>query len=110
MIFGFFKKKKDFNATVASTGQTFEVPGGINLLQAAMNAGMDFPHNCRVGSCGTCRCLLKEGKIKPLTDFSYVLDGEMLNSGMILACQSRLKTDVVIEVNFDQGAINPDYK
>ena len=103
---GFFsKKKKDFKATIQSTGETFEVPGGINLLQAALNAGIKWPHDCRVGSCGTCRCTLKEGKIKPLNDFSYVLDGEQLKSNMILACQSRLKTDIVVEVDFDQKAL-----
>ncbi len=103
---GFFsKKKKDFKATIESTGETFDVPGGINLLQAALNANIKWPHDCRVGSCGTCRCILKEGKIKPLNDFSYVLDGEQLKSNMILACQSRLKTDVVVEVDFDQKAL-----
>ena len=102
---GFFNKKKDFKATIASTGQTFKVPGGINLLQAALNAGIKWPHDCRVGSCGTCRCIIKEGKIKPLNDFSYVLDGDQLKSGMVLACQSRLKTDIVVEVDFDQKAL-----
>lgn len=106
-MFGLFgKKNKSFKATIASTGQTFEVPGKINLLQAALNAGVKWPHDCRVGSCGTCRCTLKEGKIKPLNDFSYVLDKEQMDGGMILACQSRLQSDVVVEVDFDQGAIN----
>ncbi len=101
----FSRKPKDFKATVAATGQTFDVPGGINLLQAALNAGIQWPHDCRVGSCGSCRCLIKEGKIKPLNDFSYVLDGEQLKSGMVLACQSRLQSDVVVEVDFKQGAL-----
>ncbi len=105
-MFGLFKKKPtNFKVTIASTGETFDVQGGINLLQAALNAGIKWPHDCRVGSCGSCRCYLKEGKIKPLNDFSYVLDGEQLKSGMILACQSRLKTDIVVEVDFEQGAL-----
>ncbi len=106
LMFGLFKKKpKDFKATIANTGETFEVSGGINLLQAALNAGIQWPHDCRVGSCGTCRCLLKEGKVKPLNDFSYVLDKEMLDRGMILACQARLQSDVTVEVDFEQGAL-----
>lgn len=105
-MFGFLKKKNQtFKATIASTGESFEVPGGINLLQAALNVGIKWPHDCRVGSCGSCRCYLKEGKIKPLNDFSYVLDGEQLKDGMILACQSRLKSDVTVSVDFDQGAL-----
>lgn len=105
-MFGIFKSKpKEFKATIANTGKSFDVKGGINLLQAALNAGIEWPHDCRVGSCGTCRCILKEGNIKPLNDFAYVLDKEMLDKGMILACQSRLKSDVVVEVDFDQGAL-----
>ncbi len=105
-MFDFLKKKPGkFNVTIANTGQTFEVEGKINLLQAALNAGIKWPHDCRVGSCGTCRCILKEGKIKPLNDFSYVLDKEQTDKGMILACQSRLTSDITVEVDFDQGAL-----
>lgn len=102
MLFG---KKKDFTCTIANTGETFEVSGKINLLQAALNAGIKWPCDCKVGSCGTCRCILKEGKVKALNDFAYVLDADMLKKGYILACQSQLKSDLVVEVDFDQGAI-----
>ena len=44
------------------------------------------------------------------TSFAYTLDGDMLKQNYILACQSRLKTDLEVEVDFDQGSINPDYK
>ena len=105
-MFGLFDKKpKIFQVTIASTQQTFMVPGKINLLQAALNAGIKWPHDCRVGSCGSCRCHLKEGKVKELQDFSYVLDGDQLKEGMILACQSQLKSDIIVEVDFDQGAL-----
>ena len=105
-MFNFLKKKpKNFKVTIANTGQTFEVQGKINLLQAAFNAGIKWPHDCRVGSCGSCRCTLKEGKIKPLNDFAYVLDKEMLDQGMILACQSRLTSDITVEVDFEQGSL-----
>ena len=104
------KKSKDFKATINNTGQTFDVKGGINLLQAAKNAGINWPCDCKVGSCGTCRAKLISGKVKELTDFAYTLDAGMLKDNYILACQSRLKTDVEIEVDFDQTAINPDYK
>ena len=103
----FFGKKKNAShkCTIANTGETFDVPGKINLLQAALNAGIKWPCDCKVGSCGTCRGILKEGKVKPLNDFAYVLDRDMLKQGYILACQSQLKSDVVVEVDFEQGAI-----
>jgi len=103
-MFGLFnKKQKDFKAAVNPAGDTVEVKSGDNLLKAALAAGLDWPHDCRVGSCGTCRCRLKEGKIKELSDFSYVLDGDELKDGMILACQTRLKSDIVVEVELGAG-------
>lgn len=104
-MFGPFKKTPTFKAKIASTGDEFEVPGGITLLQAALNAGIEFPYDCRAGGCGMCRCVLKEGKIKPKSDFAYILNGEQLDAGMILACSAILKSDIVVEVDFDQGVM-----
>lgn len=100
-MFGFFSRKGPFTAQVNASGQIFEVKPNENLLQAALAAGVAFPHNCRVGSCGTCRCRLVSGKIKPLNDFSYVLDKVELDRGIILACQTSLRSDVVVEVELD---------
>ncbi len=105
-MFGLFKsKQKDFEAVINPSGEadTVIVKSGENLLKAALAAGLDWPHDCRVGSCGSCRCHLKQGKVKELSDFAYVLDGDQLKEGMILACQSQLKTDVVIEVPLAAG-------
>ena len=101
-MFNFFNRKKDHNAVINARDRVI-VKAGQNLLAAALEAGLDWPHDCRVGSCGTCRCNLKAGKIKPLSDFTYVLTGEQLKDGMILACQSLLKSDVEIEVALGDG-------
>ena len=101
MVFGLFKKK-DWRATINSEHE-LTVKAGENLLAAGLAAGLDWPHDCRVGSCGTCRCFLKEGKIKALNDFSYVLTPEQLNQGMILACQTALKSDVAVEVELEES-------
>lgn len=105
-MFGLFKaKQSDFHATIKPAGgKRILVKKGENLLKAALEAGIAWPHDCRVGSCGSCRCTLVEGKIKPLSDFSYVLNGDELKAGMILACQSALKTDVVIDLVLDEEA------
>lgn len=92
------RRKQDWNAEVKPSGQLVSVKAGDNLLKSALEAGLHWPHDCRVGSCGTCKCTLKEGKVKELSDFAYVLSLEELQSGMILACQAALKSDVVIEV------------
>jgi CDP-4-dehydro-6-deoxyglucose reductase len=95
-------RKKPARATIEPGGQTIAVAAGQKLLGAALEAGLDWPHDCRVGSCGTCRCRLRAGKIKPLSDFIYTLDARDIENGMILACQSLLKSDVVVEVALGQ--------
>ena len=99
-MFGFGKKDKktDFDAVVNNGEATVTVKKGDNLLKAALESGLAWPHDCRVGSCGTCKCVVKKGKIKALTDFSYVLDGDQLKAGTVLACQTVLKTDIEVEV------------
>lgn len=99
-MFGLFASKGPFNANISPAGDTIKVEAGDNLLKAALANGIPWPNNCRVGSCGECRCKLVKGKIKPLSDFSYVLDGQELDDGMILACQTSLRSDVEIEVNY----------
>ena len=101
-MIGFGDKNKVHKVTIANTGETFEVTGKINLLQAAKNAGVDWPCDCKVGSCGTCRAVLVEGKVKELADFAYTLDGDMLKAGYILACQASLKSDITVELDKDQ--------
>ena len=103
-IFSLFNRKKDYSATINSDS-TVVVKAGQNLLAAGLEAGLAWPHHCRVGSCGTCQCYLRKGKIKRLSDFSYVLDGDQLNDGMILACQSELRSDVEVEVSLSDTPI-----
>lgn len=97
-------RKRDYTAAVEPAGTRIEVRGGEKLLNAALEAGLDWPHDCRVGSCGTCRCVLREGRIKPLTDFVYTLTPEDIAAGAILACQSVLRGDVVVEVALGAGS------
>ena len=103
-MFGLFGKKGPSKVIINSGEYEITVQPDENLLAAALKAGVSFPHDCRVGSCGSCTCTLKKGKIKQLTDFSYVLTGDQLKSGKILACQSRLKSDIEIDVEIDENS------
>ncbi|WP_334118351.1 2Fe-2S iron-sulfur cluster-binding protein [Limnobacter sp.] len=98
------KGKVTHKVCVAPGGQSFEVEKGRKvILNSALSAGLGFPHNCRVGSCTQCKCKLKSGKVRELTDSSYVLSAEDLKAGMILACQSIPETDLEIEVELTSG-------
>lgn len=76
-----------------------QVPRDSLLLSAALAQGLAYPHNCRVGTCGECKTLLISGDIKPMMDFALSpLSAADLRAGCILACQSKVRGDLVIEV------------
>lgn len=99
-IIDFFAKRRSASHTarIEPAGRNISVTRGTTLLQAALDAGIRFPHNCRVGSCTSCRCRLLDGRVKELSETGYVLTAEEQNEGTILACQSLLLTDVKVEL------------
>ncbi|HLR16758.1 MAG TPA: 2Fe-2S iron-sulfur cluster binding domain-containing protein [Alcanivoracaceae bacterium] len=100
-MFGFFKKNKNYTANI--NGTVVEVGGKQTLLPAGLAQGLPMAHSCRVGGCGSCKCRLVEGKVKALTDFSYVLSGEELSQQYILACQSVPQTNITVEAQLTQA-------
>ena len=78
-MFKFLKKKnKNFKAIINSNTYKIDVKSGQNLLSAALLQGIPWPHKCRVGSCGTCKCIVLKGTIKPEIDFANVLNAEQI--------------------------------
>lgn len=95
------------HAEIQPFGARFEVPPGQTLLEAALQNNVPFPHDCTVGTCGACKCRLKEGRVKAITDFGYTLSSEEMQAGYILACQAVPRDEVtVIEVE-DVQAMPP---
>lgn len=73
---------------VRPLGATIEVASGQTVLEAALAQGVAYPHNCTVGTCGSCKTRLIEGQIQATSDFGYTLSKPELDAGYILACQS----------------------
>lgn len=63
------------------------------LLTAMLRAGLKAPHSCRMGECGTCMCILLEGKVHLRAN--DVLSPADLEEGWILACQAIADTPAV---------------
>lgn len=80
-------------------GTAITVLADETLLNAAIRQGIDFPNSCRVGGCATCKCKLTEGKVKELTESTYLLSDDEMDQGFILACQSVPLSDIRIEVD-----------
>jgi NAD(P)H-flavin reductase len=63
----------------------FHANVGDLLLDSALLNGVDMPHDCRSGVCGSCRVRLVDGK---------VFGGTEEGSDMIYACQARVVSDL----------------
>ena len=88
-------------------GVTINVSSGQTILEAALSQGVAYPHNCTVGTCGSCKTRLLQGQVKAVSDFGYTLSKLELDAGYILACQAVPRdTDTVVEIA-DPGADLP---
>jgi p-cymene methyl-monooxygenase electron transfer component len=99
-----FKKTPPRTVRNESGGEIFAVLPGETVLERALKEGLAYPHDCTVGTCGTCRTKLISGKVDAITPFSYTLSKDELAAGYILACQAVPKSDLVVEVEIASGA------
>ncbi|MDB5987894.1 MAG: monooxygenase [Nevskia sp.] len=100
-----FGQKEAKFVEVAPFGARYEVPSGQTMLEAALANGVPFPHNCTVGTCGSCKCKLKAGRVNALTDFGYTLSQQEIAAGFILACQA-IPRDALTQVEVESQALD----
>ncbi|HTQ21774.1 2Fe-2S iron-sulfur cluster binding domain-containing protein [Mycobacterium sp.] len=62
-------------------------PRSETLVDVLLDAGIDVPHSCREGRCGSCVATLIEGEVDMAA--CDVLEPSDLRDGLILACQAR---------------------
>jgi ring-1,2-phenylacetyl-CoA epoxidase subunit PaaE len=68
------------------------VPKGKNVLDIALDHGIEIPYSCQTGNCNTCKAKLKKGKLKMLGLSKERLD---LTKDEFLLCCSFPLTDMV---------------
>ena len=94
--------------TVQGQDEVFDIRKDDLLLLAALSQGVDYPHNCRVGTCGKCKTRLVSGRISPMIDFALSpLSNQELQEGYVLACQAKVRTDLTVDVRLGQQAMLP---
>lgn len=88
--------------------EAFDVRRNDLLLKAAIEQGIDYPHNCRVGVCGQCKTRLVSGRVSPMVDLALSpLSNEEIEAGYVLACQAKVRGDLAVEVKLGHHAMLP---
>jgi 3-ketosteroid 9alpha-monooxygenase subunit B len=82
-------------ADVDLDGQLHRIdwPPQSTLVDVLLAAGVDVPHSCREGRCGSCVCNVVSGEVD--MGPCDVLEPEDIRAGLILACQARPVSDSV---------------
>ena len=76
--------------------RSIPVAPGETVLQAALAAGIAYPHGCRMGRCGACKSRLISGDVDLLKHTPFSLTEEEKADGLTLACRAVPLGDVVI--------------
>jgi NAD(P)H-flavin reductase/ferredoxin len=75
--------------TIEVNGERFSAYRGDLLLDAALMNGIDLPHDCRSGYCGTCRVRVLDGRF---------FGGQSDDADVVHACQCRVISDMAVAV------------
>ena len=90
---------ESFRLTLDGQDHTVPIAAGETLLQAALAAGIDAPHSCTEGRCGTCMSRLRNGDVSMVS--TRALSKRNTERGYVLACQSRPSSPAPIWLDFD---------
>ena len=82
-------------------GPSFGCESGDVLLRAAQRAGVGFPYECNVGSCGTCKFELVEGEVAMNWEQAPGWTDKDRQRRRFLGCQARPLGDCTIKLRPD---------
>jgi toluene monooxygenase electron transfer component len=78
---------------------SFECAEGDTVLRAALRAGLGFPYECNVGSCGNCLFEIAEGAVEHQRKDAPGWNERHKSRNRYLGCQARPQGDLSIKVN-----------
>ncbi len=81
---------------IRSARISLEAAPGQTILEAALAAGVAYPHGCRSGRCGSCKSRLIEGETDLLPHSRFALTEAEKTEGLILACRALPLTDTAV--------------
>jgi toluene monooxygenase electron transfer component len=86
------------NITITGGNTSFTCEDDDTILRAALRAGLAFPYECNVGSCGNCRFELVEGEVEHERKDSPAYTERDKQRKRWLGCQANPHSDCTIKV------------
>jgi len=87
----------EYSVRIEPHGRTLKVAAEQPVLEAALSAGLNLPHSCKSGHCGSCRARLVSGQIRYPHGRPLGLTAEEHSGGAVLLCQARPASDLTVE-------------
>lgn len=86
-----------FKVVLARSGAEIVVPPGKTILQALLEAGIDAPHSCMAGVCGTCETRVLAG-VPDHRDFVLGDDQRKANEVIMICCSGCKGASLVLDL------------
>jgi CDP-4-dehydro-6-deoxyglucose reductase, E3 len=90
--------RDEYIVRIQPHGRTLQVARAQSVLDAALSAGLNLPHSCKSGHCGSCRARLVSGEIRYGNGRPLGITAAEEAAGQALLCQARPLSDLTVEV------------
>ena len=84
--------------SLAGSDINWDCAPGDTIMRSAARAGLGFPYECNVGSCGNCRFDLIEGEVEHVRQDPPGLSERDAQRGRRLGCQATPRGDCTVKV------------
>jgi len=91
-------------------GRVLRLAPGQAVLEAALAAGLNLPHSCKSGHCGSCRARLISGEIRYPRGRPLGITAEEEARGGVLLCQARAHSDLTVEARLVASVADVEIK
>jgi CDP-4-dehydro-6-deoxyglucose reductase len=91
-------------------GRVLRLAPGQAVLEAALAAGLNLPHSCKSGHCGSCRARLVSGEIRYPRGRPLGITAEEEARGGVLLCQARAHSDLTVEARLVASVADVEIK
>ncbi|HTC15708.1 MAG TPA: 2Fe-2S iron-sulfur cluster-binding protein [Steroidobacteraceae bacterium] len=100
----------EYSVRIEPHGRALKVGATQPLLEAALGAGLNLPHSCKSGHCGSCRARLLNGQIRYPHGRPLGLTAAEEREGLVLLCQARAHSDLSVEARLIASVTDVEIK